>query len=134
MAFFLTYPIDSVLLLTQNKNHMKFQLVLGLAGLLTFSSCQENTVTKVKETTQSQELSKDDFHKQINNLSRMVEKALTVEVDNTVRAKRILGFIKKSKLDPKTAKKTVMKMMQKAMTPIEDQKEITYILNKEIPN
>jgi len=113
---------------------MKFQLVLGLAGLLTFSSCQENTVTKVKETTQSEELSKDDFYKQVDNLSRMVEKALTVEVDNTVRAKRILGFIKKSKLDPKSAKKTVMKMMQKTNTPIEDQKEITYILNKAFPN
>jgi len=113
---------------------MKFQLVLGLAGLLAFSSCQENTVTKVKETTQSQELSTDDFHKQVKDLSSMIEKALKVEVDNTVRAKRILGFIKRSKLDQKSAKKTVMKVMTKANTPIGDQKEITFILNKELPN
>ena len=113
---------------------MKFQLVLGLAGLLTFSSCQENTVTKVKETTQSQELSTDDFHKQVKDLSSMIEKALKVEVDNSIRAKRILGLIKRSKLDPKSAKKTVIKVMEKSKTPIRDQKEITFILNKEIPN
>ncbi|MEZ7838517.1 MAG: hypothetical protein QMC03_02615 [Flavobacteriales bacterium] len=113
---------------------MKIQLVLGLAGMLAFTSCQENTTTKVKETTQTQELSKDDFHKNVKALSGMIEKALRVEVDNTVRAKRILGFIKKSKLDSKTAKKTVMKVMAKSKTPIEDQKEITFILNKKIPN
>ena len=113
---------------------MKCQLVLGLAGLLAFSSCQENTVTKVKETTQSQEFSKDDFHKKVKDLSSMIEKALKVEVDNTVRAKRILGFIKRSKLDKKSAKKTVIKVMTKANTPIGDQKEITFILNKELPN
>ena len=116
---------------------MKIQLVLGLAGMLAFTSCQENrenTTTKVKETTQTQELSKDDFLKNVKVLTGMIEKALKVEVDNTVRAKRILGFIKKSKLDSKTAKKTVMKVMAKSKTPIEDQKEITFILNKEIPN
>ena len=113
---------------------MKCQLVLGLAGLLAFSSCQENTVTKVKETSQSKELSKDDFHKKVKDLSSMIEKALKVEVDNTVRAKRILGFIKRSKLDKKSAMKTVIKVMTKANTPIGDQKEITFILNKELPN
>jgi hypothetical protein len=113
---------------------MKIQLVLGLAGMLAFTSCQDNTTTKVKETIVTQELSKEDFHKNVNDLSRMVEKALAIEVDNTVRAKRILGFIKKSHLDSKTAKKTVVKVMRKSKMAIEDQKEITFILNKEIPN
>ena len=113
---------------------MKIQLVLGLAGMLAFTACQDKTATKVQETTVSQELSKDDFHRNVKELTGMIEKALEVEVDNTVRAKRILGFIKKSRLDSKTAKKTVMKVMAKSKTPIEDQKEITFILNKEIPN
>ena len=113
---------------------MKIQLVLGLAGMLAFTSCQDNTTTKVQDTTVTQELSKDDFHKNVKELSAMVAKAIKVEVDNTVRAKRILGFIKKSHLDSKTAKKTVMKVMRKSKMAIEDQKEITFILNKEIPN
>ena len=113
---------------------MKFYLVLGLAGVLALTSCQENTTTKVKETTQSPDLSKEDFHKNVKYLSAMIEKALKVETDNTVRAKRILGFIKRSKLDPKSAKKTVRKVMSISKMSLEDQKEITYILNKEIPN
>ena len=112
---------------------MRFQIVLGLAGMLALTACQENKSTKVNETVKTEELSKDDFHTSINDLTRMIDKALRVEMDNTVRAKKILGFIKKSKLDAKTAKKTVMKVMQKAKMSIEDQKEITFILNKEIP-
>lgn len=113
---------------------MRLQIVLGLAGMLTLAACQENKSTKVKEIVKTEKLSKDDFHAKVNDLSRMIDKALQVEMDNTVRAKKILGFIKKSQLDPKTAKKTVMKMMEKAKLSIEDQKEITFILNKEVPN
>lgn len=115
---------------------MRLSLVLGLAAALSMASCQENkTATEpVKVQNSSDELTKDVFLVEIEKLSIRVEKALTVEVDNTKKAKRILTFVKDSRLTNVQSKKAVMKVMDKMMLPIEEQKEIMYILDAEMPN
>lgn len=115
---------------------MRLSLVLGLAAALSMASCQENkTATEpVKVQNSSDELTKDVFLVEIEKLSIRVEKALTVEVDNTKKAKRILTFVKDSRLTNVQSKKAVMKVMDKMMLPLEEQKEIMYILDAEMPN
>jgi len=115
---------------------MRLSLVLGLAAALSMASCQENkTATEpVKVQNSSDELTKDVFLAEIEKLSIRVEKALTVEVDNTKKAKRILTFVKDSRLTNVQSKKAVMKVMDKMMLPLEEQKEIMYILDAEMPN
>lgn len=115
---------------------MKLPIVLSLALAINFTSCQDSTSTKTQEaiTTQeiSKELSKDDFKRESIKFSKMIEKALRVEADNTRKAKRILTFIKDSRLEAQDAKKIVMKVMSKMSLPLEAQKEITYIMDKEL--
>ena len=113
---------------------MKIQLVLGFAAMLAFASCQDNTSVKVKETVTSSKGAKEDFQSQVSSLSKMIEKALIVEVDNTLRATKIVMLIKRSKLDKATAKKMAIKLVAQSKLNMEEQKEISYILNKEMPN
>jgi hypothetical protein len=115
---------------------MRLPLVLGLAAALSIASCQENKTTteSVKVQKTSNELSKDEFLVAIDQLSKKVEKALTVEVDNTKKAKRILTFVKESRLTNVQCKKAVMKVMDKMTLPIDEQKEVMYILDAEMPN
>tara|TARA_B110000977_G_C11015453_1_gene469272 strand:- start:1086 stop:1427 length:342 start_codon:yes stop_codon:yes gene_type:complete len=113
---------------------MKVQLVLGFAAMLAFASCQDNTSVKVKEPITSTKVSKENLQDRVSSLSKMIEKALTVEVDNTLRATKIVMFIKRSKLDKATAKKVATKIVTKSKLGLEEQKEIFYILNKELPD
>lgn len=116
---------------------MRLSFVLGLAAALTISSCQENKTT-VQEPVRNvqgaaKDLSKEEFLSEVEKLSVRVEKALAVEVDNTKKAKRILTFVKESRLSTAENKKAVMKVMGEMALPIEEQKEIMYILDSQLP-
>ena len=115
---------------------MRLPLVLGLAAALSIASCQENkTTTKPVEIEKtSDELSKSEVLVDLRKFSKNVEKVLTLEADNTKRAKRISIFVKGSRLTNVQWKKAVRKVMDKMTLPIKDQKEIIYILDTKMPN
>lgn len=115
---------------------MRLPIVLGLAATLSVVSCQDKSKSKenVKVEKIATEMSKEEFLGHISEFSKKVEKALMVEVDNTKKAKRIITFIKDSRLTPVECKKAVFKVMDKLTLPIEEQKEIIYIMDADIPN
>jgi len=110
-------------------------IVFTITSLILFS-CQNNssktTEPSTKNVAMTSELSKEETVKEISKLSELVSKALDVEADNSMKAKKILMMLKESKLKPEMKKKVVIKEMEKKGTSIEHQKEIVYILDTKL--
>ena len=110
---------------------MRLPLVLGLAAVLSIASCQENKTTTdpVKVQKASDVPPKGDILLDIRKFTKNVEKVLTIETDNIIRAKRILAFVKDSRLKNVEWRKNLRKVMDKMTIPIKDQKEIFSLLD-----
>lgn len=110
---------------------MKLHVVLGLAAAISLASCQNNdTTTKDVKKVEQTELTKDKHQKEVKMLSKMMEKALTVEPSNERKAKRVFMLMKESPLGMDTKKKIFKKTIDKLGLEIKDQKEIEAILEK----
>ncbi len=110
-------------------------IVFAIVSSILFS-CQNNSSKTIEPASEkvavTSELTKEETVKEISKLSEFVSKALDVEADNSMKAKKILMILKKSKLKPETKKKVVIKQMEKQGTSIEHQKEIVYILDTKL--
>ena len=111
---------------------MKVQIVLALAGILTFTSCQDNTQVKGIDFEVTKEFSKEELNNQLERLSKLVNKAIEIEKDSKKIGDKIISLMANSPLDEEGALKAVSQSILKSSLSDDQKSEIYAVLQKEL--
>jgi len=110
---------------------MKVQIVLALAGMLTFASCQDNTKVKGIDFEVTKEFSKEEYNTQMVKLSKLVNKALEKEKDSKTIGVKIISLMANSLLDEEGSFKAVSQSISKSSLSDAQKSEIYAVLKQE---
>ena len=110
---------------------MKVQIVLALAGMLTFASCQDKTQVKGIDFEVTKEFSKEESNNQMVKLSKLVNKAFEIEKDSKKIGDKIISLMANSPLDEEGAFKAVSQSISKSSLSDDQKSKIYAVLQKE---
>ena len=111
---------------------MKFQIVLALVGILTFTSCQDNSQVKGIDFEVTKVFSQEESNNQMVKLSKLVNKAIEIEKDSKKIGDKIISLMANSPLDEEGALKAVSQSILKSSLSDDQKSEIYAVLQKEL--
>ena len=110
---------------------MKVQIVLALAGMLIFASCQDNTQVKGIDFEVTKEFSKEELNNQLERLSKLVNKAIEKEKEAKIIGGKIISLMANSPLDQEGSMYVVSRSISKSSLSKLQKSEIYDILHNE---
>lgn len=110
---------------------MKVQIVLALVGILTFTSCQDNSQVKGIDFEVTKVFSQEESNNQMVKLSKLVNKAIEIEKDSKKIGDKIISLMANSPLDEEGAFKVVSQSISKSSLSDDQKSEIYAVLQKE---
>ncbi|MEJ6711521.1 MAG: hypothetical protein QNK65_05035 [Flavobacteriales bacterium] len=110
---------------------MKFQIVLALVGILTFTSCQDNTQVKGIDFEVTKEFSKEELNNQLERLSKLVNKAIEKEKEAKIIGGKIISLMANSPLDQEGSIQVVSRSISNSSLSDLQKSEIYDILHNE---
>jgi hypothetical protein len=111
---------------------MKVQIVLALVGILTFTSCQDNSQVKGIDFEVTKVFSQEESNNQMVKLSKLVNKAIEIEKDSKKIGDKIISLMANSPLDEEGALKAVSQSILKSSLSDDQKSEIYAVLQKEL--
>ena len=110
---------------------MKVQIVLALAGMLIFASCQDNTQVKGIDFEVTKEFSKEELNNQLERLSKLVNKAIEKEKEAKIIGGKIISLMANSPLDQEGSIQVVSRSISNSSLSDLQKSEIYDILHNE---
>jgi hypothetical protein len=111
---------------------MKVQIVLALVGILTFTSCQDNSQVKGIDFEVTKVFSQEESNNQMVKLSKLVNKAIEIEKDSKKIGDKIISLMANSPLDEEGALKAVSQSILKSSLSDDQKSKIYAVLQKEL--
>ena len=110
---------------------MKVQIVLALVGILTFTSCQDNSQVKGIDFEVIKVFSQEESNNQMVKLSKLVNKAIEKEKEAKIIGGKIISLMANSPLDQEGSMYVVSRSISKSSLSKLQKSEIYDILHNE---